>query len=49
MSRKTRKQKVAGIKSREVAQSFEKFSELKVAGTKGCRTKSRIEEKRIRY
>ena len=27
-------QKVAGTKSREVAQCFEKFSELKVAGTK---------------
>ena len=34
-------QKVAGTKSREVAQCFEKFSELKDAGTKSRGTKSR--------
>ena len=36
-------QKVAGTKSREVAQCFEKKLELKVAGTKSCGTKSRVE------
>ena len=34
-------QKVAGTKSLEVAQYFEKFSELKVAETKSRGTKSR--------
>ena len=33
--------KVSGTKSREVAQCFEKFLELKVAGTKSHGTKSR--------
>ena len=36
-------QKVAGAKRREVAQCFENFSELKVAGTKSCGTKSCVE------
>ena len=35
------KQKVAGTKSREVAQCFEKILELNVAGTKSCGTISR--------
>ena len=43
MSRKIRKKKVAGTESREVAQCFEKKLELKVAGTKNCGTKSRVE------
>ena len=34
-------QKVAGTKSREDTQCFEKKLELKVAGTKSCGTKSR--------
>ena len=36
-------QKVAGTKSREVAQCFEKKLEQKVAGTKSRGTKSRVE------
>ena len=39
-NKKSREQKVAETKSREVAQCFENFSELKVAGTKSHGTKS---------